>query len=73
MAQASLYWDKEQYGAVQGVLSQASEFCSEHEVWRLNVAHTFFMQARRHFLFLREGFGAPLWRGAGRSLGGSLA
>lgn len=44
MAQASLYWDKEQYGQVQAVLSQASEFCSEHETWRLNVAHTFFMQ-----------------------------
>lgn len=46
MAMASVYWDREQYGAVQAALSQASEFCSEHEVWRLNVAHTFFMQVR---------------------------
>ena len=25
-------------------LFQAAEFCSEHEVWKLNVAHVFFMQ-----------------------------
>ena len=24
--------------------TQAAEFCSEHEVWKLNVAHVFFMQ-----------------------------
>ena len=23
---------------------QSAEFCSEHEIWKLNVAHVFFMQ-----------------------------
>jgi hypothetical protein len=28
------------------ILPFCAEFCSEHDVWRLNVAHTFFMQVR---------------------------
>ncbi|MEW5303639.1 MAG: hypothetical protein WDW36_006311 [Sanguina aurantia] len=44
MAMASVYWEMEHYGAVQKIFKQSSEFCSEHEVWKLNVAHTFFMQ-----------------------------
>lgn len=41
---ASIYWDMEHYSACEKVFRQSAEFCSEHEVWRLNVAHTFFMQ-----------------------------
>lgn len=29
---------------VERIFRQSSEFCSEHDVWKLNVAHTFFMQ-----------------------------
>jgi hypothetical protein len=29
---------------VEKLFRQSAEFCSEHEVWKLNVAHVFFMQ-----------------------------
>jgi tetratricopeptide repeat protein 30 len=44
MAQARIYWDRENYPMVEKLFFQAAEFCSEHEVWKLNVAHVFFMQ-----------------------------
>jgi len=47
MMQAKLYWDKQNYAAVEKVFKQSAEFCSEHETWKLNVAHVFFMQDNR--------------------------
>lgn len=47
MSQASIYWDQEQYSAVESIFRQSAEFCGEHDVWKLNVAHTFFMQDNR--------------------------
>jgi tetratricopeptide repeat protein 30 len=44
MAQARIYWDRENYPVVERIFSQSAEFCSEHEVWKLNLAHVFFMQ-----------------------------
>jgi tetratricopeptide repeat protein 30 len=44
MAQARIYWDRENYPMVEKLFFQSAEFCSEHEVWKLNVAHVFFMQ-----------------------------
>lgn len=44
MAQARIYWDRENYPMVEKLFFQASEFCSENEIWKLNVAHVFFMQ-----------------------------
>jgi tetratricopeptide repeat protein 30 len=44
MAMARIYWDMENYGMVEKIFRQSAEFCSEHDVWKLNVAHTFFMQ-----------------------------
>lgn len=44
MAQAKIYWDIENYPMVEKIFKQSAEFCSEHEVWKLNVAHVFFMQ-----------------------------
>jgi len=41
---AGIYWDRQNYNACESVFRNSAEFCSEHEVWRLNVAHTFFMQ-----------------------------
>jgi hypothetical protein len=29
---------------VEKLFRQSAEFCSEHETWKLNVAHVFFMQ-----------------------------
>merc|ERR550537_1714385 len=44
MAMARVYWDKENYPMVERLFRQSAEFCSEHEVWKLNVAYVFFMQ-----------------------------
>ena len=30
---------------VERILKQSAEFCGEHETWRLNMAHTYFMQS----------------------------
>jgi tetratricopeptide repeat protein 30 len=47
MAQAKIYWDKENYSMVEKLFRQSAEFCSEHDTWKLNVAHVFFMQESR--------------------------
>lgn len=32
---------------MEKIFKQSAEFCSEHEVWKLNVAHVFFMQENK--------------------------
>eukprot|EP00294_Goniomonas_avonlea_P012917 CAMPEP_0114552862 /NCGR_PEP_ID=MMETSP0114-20121206/7347_1 /TAXON_ID=31324 /ORGANISM="Goniomonas sp, Strain m" /LENGTH=664 /DNA_ID=CAMNT_0001737759 /DNA_START=88 /DNA_END=2082 /DNA_ORIENTATION=+ len=44
MAMARIYWDLDNYSMVEKIFRQSAEFCSEHDVWKLNVAHVFFMQ-----------------------------
>ena len=44
MGMARIYWERENYPMVEKIFRQYAEFCSEHEIWKLNVAHTFFMQ-----------------------------
>ena len=39
---------------VEKLLRQAAEFCSEHETWRMNVAHTFFMQENKYKEAIRQ-------------------
>jgi tetratricopeptide repeat protein 30 len=51
MAMARIYWDMENYTQVELIFRQSAEFCSEHDVWKLNVAHTFFMQVRLSGIF----------------------
>ncbi len=46
MTQAKIYWDKEDYSQVEATFRKSVEFCSEHDVWKLNVAHVLFMQVR---------------------------
>jgi tetratricopeptide repeat protein 30 len=46
MAQAKLYWDLGNYPVVETLFKQSAEFCSDHPVWRLHVAHVFFMQEK---------------------------
>jgi tetratricopeptide repeat protein 30 len=48
MAQAKIYWDMENYEMVGKVLIQSAEYCSEHEVWKINMAHVFFMQENKY-------------------------
>jgi len=44
MAQAKIYWDKDDYQQVEKIFRKSVEFCSEHDTWKLNVAHVLFMQ-----------------------------
>lgn len=46
MAMARIYWDKGHYAMVERIFRASSEFCGEHDVWRLNLAHVFFMQGK---------------------------
>merc|ERR1719446_970882 len=48
MMQAKVYWDKGNYKQVEKIFRQSAEFCSEHETWKLNVAHVFFMQDNKY-------------------------
>ena len=44
MAQAKIYWDMDQYAQVEKIFRKSVEFCSESDIWKLNVAHVLFMQ-----------------------------
>lgn len=48
MAQAKIYWDKGNYSAVEKLFRSSAEFCADHETWKLNVAHVFFVQDNRY-------------------------
>ncbi|XP_074857172.1 intraflagellar transport protein 70B [Carettochelys insculpta] len=48
MAQAKIYWDMENYTMVEKIFRKSVEFCNEHEVWKLNVAHVLFMQENKY-------------------------
>ncbi|CAG9766235.1 unnamed protein product [Ceutorhynchus assimilis] len=47
MAQAKIYWDLENYPQVEKIFRKSAEFCNEHDIWRLNVAHVLFMQENK--------------------------
>jgi tetratricopeptide repeat protein 30 len=44
MAQARIYWERNNFPMVEKLFLQSGEFCSEHDVWKLNMAHVYFMQ-----------------------------
>lgn len=48
MAQAKIYWDLENYQMVEKIFRKSVEFCNEHDVWKLNVAHVLFMQETKY-------------------------
>ncbi|CAJ0565386.1 unnamed protein product, partial [Mesorhabditis spiculigera] len=47
MSQAKIYWDQQDYSQVEKIFRKSVEFASEHDVWKLNVAHTLFMQEQK--------------------------
>ncbi|KAB7505222.1 Tetratricopeptide repeat protein 30A [Armadillidium nasatum] len=47
MAQAKIYWDLENYAKVEQIFRKSVEFCSESDIWKLNVAHVLFMQENK--------------------------
>ena len=47
MQQAKIYWDMENFPQVEKIFRKSVEFCNEHDVWKLNVAHVLFMQENK--------------------------
>ena len=48
MAQAKIYWNLENYPMVEKLFRKSVEFCNDHHVWKLNVAHVLFMQENKY-------------------------
>eukprot|EP00049_Salpingoeca_infusionum_P019055 m.359964 g.359964 ORF g.359964 m.359964 type:complete len:658 (-) comp18832_c0_seq1:373-2346(-) len=48
MAQAKIYWDLDNFVQVEKMFRKTVEFCNEHDVWKLNVAHILFMQDEKY-------------------------
>uniref|UniRef100_A0A2K5D5L5 Tetratricopeptide repeat protein 30 n=1 Tax=Aotus nancymaae TaxID=37293 RepID=A0A2K5D5L5_AOTNA len=48
MAQAKIYWNLENYAMVEKIFRKSVEFCNDHDVWKLNVAHVLFMQENKY-------------------------
>ncbi|KAM4598341.1 intraflagellar transport protein 70A [Polymixia lowei] len=48
MAQAKIYWNRENYDMVEKIFRKSVEICNEHDTWKLNVAHVLFMQENKY-------------------------
>ncbi|GAB1599298.1 tetratricopeptide repeat protein 30A-like isoform X1 [Argonauta hians] len=46
MQQARIHWDMENYAQVEKIFQTSVEFCNDHDIWKLNVAHVLFMQEK---------------------------
>lgn len=44
MAQAKIYWNRENFQVVEKIFRKSVEVCNEDDTWKLNVAHVLFMQ-----------------------------
>jgi tetratricopeptide repeat protein 30 len=44
MAQTCIYWKRSEYMMAERNLQESSEFCHNHPVWKLNMAHVLFMK-----------------------------
>uniref|UniRef100_A0A672FSS9 Tetratricopeptide repeat protein 30 n=1 Tax=Salarias fasciatus TaxID=181472 RepID=A0A672FSS9_SALFA len=44
MAQAKIYWNRENYQMVEKIFRKSVEVCNDDDTWKLNVAHVLFMQ-----------------------------
>ncbi|KAM9784441.1 intraflagellar transport protein 70A isoform 1-T1 [Syngnathus typhle] len=44
MAQAKIYWNRENFAMVEKIFHKSMEVCNEDDTWKLNVAHMLFMQ-----------------------------
>ncbi|XP_013888312.1 intraflagellar transport protein 70A isoform X2 [Austrofundulus limnaeus] len=44
MAQAKIYWNRENFPMVEKIFRKSVEFCNDDDTWKLNVAHVLFMQ-----------------------------
>jgi tetratricopeptide repeat protein 30 len=48
MAQAKIFWQKDDYEMVENIFRKSAEFCSDNDTWKLNVAHVLFMQEGKY-------------------------
>ncbi|XP_059927074.1 intraflagellar transport protein 70A isoform X1 [Gadus macrocephalus] len=48
MAQAKIYWSRENFQMVEKIFRKSVEICNEHDTWKLNVAHVLFMQENKY-------------------------
>lgn len=46
MAQAKIFWNDRDFGAVERILKNAKDYCSINDTWRLNMAHVMFIQEK---------------------------
>ena len=53
MSMAKIYWDRQNWEKVEKIFRESAEFCADHDVWKLNVAHVFFMQQNKYKEALR--------------------
>jgi len=44
MYQANMHWKRDDYHEIKLLFEKSREFCDNHDVWKLNYAHTLFMQ-----------------------------
>ena len=44
MSQAKIFWDMEKYQLVELLLLKYADFCIDNRTWKLNLAHTYFME-----------------------------
>ncbi|XP_008328682.1 intraflagellar transport protein 70A isoform X4 [Cynoglossus semilaevis] len=44
MAQAKIYWNRENFQMVEKIFRKSMDVCNEYDTWKLNVAHVLFMQ-----------------------------
>ncbi len=49
MTQAHIHWEREEYVMVEQLFRKNADLCVDIDVWRLNVAHTFFIQQGSKF------------------------
>lgn len=48
MAEANIYWNKEDYDTVEKLFRNTADYCSVHNTWRLNYAHCYFIQEDKY-------------------------
>lgn len=48
MALASIYWQREEYFRIEQLFRKNADLCVDIDAWRLNVAHTFFIQGGKY-------------------------
>ncbi len=46
MAQAKIYWNRENFQMVEKIFRKSVEVCNDDDTWKLNVAHVLFMQSK---------------------------